>query len=298
MDVKIFDIQHFCVQDGPGIRTSVFFKGCPLRCLWCHNPESQTATPELLYYANKCVMCRRCAGVCPNGAIAFTEDERRMLQNLCTRCGACADACPEGALELAGSDAGTEDILSEVARDEMFYRTSGGGVTFTGGEPLSQPEALINLLDGCAARGLHTAVETSCFTDGGTFRAVVERASLMICDIKAMSPTLHRRLTGVTNEGILENIRWLIRESGRPSWIRLPIIPGFNDRDEELEAAGRFLAGGTMQRVELLPYHDTGRSKYIAMGKEYSCADTTAPDKEKMERFRTILRNCKLPDVR
>lgn len=294
MGVKLFDIQHFCVQDGPGIRTSVFMKGCPLRCLWCHNPESQAHAPVLLYREGKCTLCERCRAACPTGVHQIhtgvhAQPVHVLRRELCTLCGACAAACPEGALELAGREEAIPDIIDEIARDMMFYRSSGGGVTFTGGEPLAQAAVLCELLDGCAARGIHTAVETCCFAPAEVFRRVSEKSDLMICDIKAVTPALHRRLTGADNTGILENIRWLIRESTVPCWIRIPVIPGCNDSDEEFALAGSLLSGGHMLRVELIPYHDTGRSKYSSMGVDCLCGSTLPPTRERLEHFGALL---------
>lgn len=282
MRAEIFDIQHFSVQDGPGIRTSVFMKGCPLACRWCHNPESQPRKPVLLYYGDKCSRCGMCLQVCENRVHEFGTGHILHREN-CTVCGGCTAVCAENALRIAGRQMPVEELLREVGRDQMFYRESGGGVTFTGGEPLVQFPVLLTLLKRCKEEQIHTAVETSAYGASSQFREAAGAADLMICDIKAMDPVLHRELTGVDNALILKNIKALDQLRPGGYWIRIPLIPGCNDSRGELSQMAGYLRELHPQRIEILPYHDSGAAKYEAMGIEYPCSGTKVPkDRWKM----------------
>lgn len=262
MTGRIFDVQRFSIYDGPGIRTAVFFKGCPLRCLWCHNPESQRPGPELLFYAHKCVGCGKCAAVCAN-----THTPQ------CTGCGRCAAVCAHGAREISGYDAAAEDVLQTVLRDRAFYETSGGGVTLTGGEPLAQPDFAGELLEICRANGLRTAMETSGHAPWETLSRLLPLLDLVYFDIKGIDPVLHEKNTGVSNGRILDNAGRL-KAAGANVIFRMPYIPGFNDG--ELEAVRAFAGEFPLQ---LMPYHATGEGKYAALGRAYPAAGTQPPEK-------------------
>lgn len=262
MTGRIFDIQRFSIHDGPGIRTAVFFKGCPLCCAWCHNPESQSPRPQLLFYAHKCTGCGRCADVCPNTHTPA-----------CTGCGRCVDVCRSGAREISGYEITPEEALRTVLRDRAFYETSGGGMTLTGGEPLAQPDFARELLRLCREQGVNTAVETGGFAPWEALEGLLPLLDHVYYDIKGIDPALHRRNTGVSNEVILANAGRL-KQSGANVVFRMPYVPGFNDG--ELAAVRAFTEGFPLQ---LMPYHATGAGKYAALGRDYPAAAAAAPTK-------------------
>ena len=270
---RIFDIQRFSLHDGPGIRTTVFFKGCNLRCLWCHNPESQKGEPELMLYPEKCTGCGSCRRSCPK---AFTGD--------CVRCGDCAASCPNGAREKSGKVLDTGEITEKALRDLPFYRTSGGGVTLSGGEPLLQAEAALEILGALKEKGVSTAVETAGNADGSVLETLVPVTDLFLYDLKGMDGEPHVRNTGVSNQRILENARWLA--SHAEVRFRMPYVPGFNDREAPAVAA---FAKELGCRLELMPYHAIGAAKYRALGREYEAESAVPPKNEEMERIAATL---------
>ncbi len=234
----VFNIMRFALHDGPGIRTTVFLKGCPLSCWWCHNPESQEFAPSPMYFANRCRLCYDCVAACTNGALAF-EDGRPVTSPECTRCGDCAEACVAGARELAGRRVTASEVLAECERDVVFYDESGGGVTVSGGEPLSQPEFTEALLAGCRERHIHTALDTCGFADRESALRVSRAADLVLYDLKLLDSAAHRKYTGVPSEPILANLAALT-EAGRNLIVRVPLIPGVNDDRESLASADGF----------------------------------------------------------
>ena len=290
--VNLFDIQHFCTDDGPGIRTTVFMKGCPLRCKWCHNPESQTSGANLLYYPNKCLSCGLCVEACALKAHSIGELGHTIDRSLCEVCGDCASVCANNALSVAGKRLATDTVIREIAGDLQFYIASQGGVTFSGGEPLMQPDALIDLLERCAEQNIKTAVETCSYASPEVYRRVFGAADMMICDIKAISTDLHKEGTGVGSELILANLSTLFREYKGRIWIRIPVIPNFNDTVQEFEKIAEFLKGKPAERVELLPFHPVGVSKYHSMGKASSYSGADRVSEEKLKVFRQTLMDC------
>jgi len=272
----VFDIQRFSLHDGPGIRTTVFLKGCPLRCMWCHNPESGAARPQLAYYASRCIHCGSCLKACPYGAI--TLDEARVLRDRCQSCGRCARVCPAEALEMVGKRQTVEEVLAVVLRDEPFYRTSGGGITLSGGEPLFQPEFSVALLMAAKESGLHTAIETCALAPWPKLEAMLPLTDLFMVDIKAVSPAKHRKLCRADNALILENVRRL-SEAGVNLLLRAPIVPGLNDSAQDIRKLGEFVASlPGPPPLELMPYHGIGSGKYTALGMDYPLRDVKAPE--------------------
>ena len=283
---RIFDIQRFCLQDGPGIRTAVFFKGCPLHCAWCHNPESWERVPELLYRATACVGCGACAAVCSAGAHRM-ENGHAFDRALCTNCGACADACPTGALETCGREATVSEVLTTVLRDRAFYREEGG-MTVSGGEPFLQTDFLLALLQAAKAEGIHTAVETSGATSAEALLAAAEHTDLFLYDCKLAPGEAHRRFTGVDGVQLHENLR-VLDAHGAKSILRCPIIPTVNDHAAHFAYIAELAASlANVTAVHIQPYHATGLSKAASLGK----TDVFAPAVDTRafkERIRTEL---------
>ncbi len=255
----VFDIQRFSLHDGPGIRTTVFLKGCPLACTWCHNPEGISPAPEVLLLPSRCAGCGECRSVCPaitDGAPAAPRHAER-----CRGCGACVAACPTGARRVAGREMSAAEVVAAIGRDRAFHEESGGGATFSGGEPLRQFEFLMELLEGCQAAGIPTALDTSGRAPCEQVLAAGRRADLVLFDLKCMDSQRHRVATGVGNEEILANLRAL-DESGVRLWLRLPLVAGFNDDEANARAVARLAVGlKSVDRVSLLPYHTFGTHK-------------------------------------
>ena len=281
----VTDIQRFSIHDGPGIRTTVFLKGCPLRCFWCHNPEALAPRPELQYYADRCIACGACVVACPEDAHTMRDGQHSFDRARCTACGRCVETCYTRALVMAGETRSAHDVAQVVLRDAAFYETSGGGVTVSGGEPLQQPEFTRALLGECRAAGVHTAIETSGHAAWDRLREVLSVTDLVMMDVKTMDPEIHRQATGVTNERILANAR-RISEHGTPLILRTPIVPGVNDSDEAIAAVARFASDlKSIVKYELLRFHMMAGAKYAAIGLECRAADLTPPDDNLMERL-------------
>jgi pyruvate formate lyase activating enzyme len=272
MEAIIFDIERNSFVDGPGIRTTVFFKGCNLRCAWCHNPESQSAAPELMFHQKRCTGCGKCKEKCPNSL------------ETCTLCGKCVLYCPNDAREIAGKKYTPEAVLRELLKDKVFYENSGGGVTFSGGECMLQIDFLEEILKRCKQNGIHTAVDTAGHVPYESFERVIPYTDLFLYDVKCVDSETHKKYTGVGNERILENLGRLL-DRGVPLWIRVPIVPTVNDTIEEMRRIKAYTdRHGGCQKIELLPYHAMGEHKYIALGKEPVLF--SVPDEEKMKQLR------------
>jgi pyruvate formate lyase activating enzyme len=269
----IFNIERFAIRDGPGIRTTVFFEGCPLGCLWCANPESMNPTPQLFYLERLCQRCYRCVEACPNKANTINpEGAIEINRALCKNCGKCVEICPNKAREMSGRLMTVEEVLEEVKKDTLFYQNSAGGVTFSGGEPTQQPEFLWRLSKQCQDSGIHTALDTCGLVKPEILKRVLEYTGLVLYDIKHMDPLKHKEFTGVDNRLILENARMIAR-TGKPMIIRVPLIPGHNDSRENVKALAQFMNELRLTRIDLLPYHTLGKEKYRRLGMEYKLSE-------------------------
>ena len=260
----VYNIQRMSTQDGPGLRTTVFLKGCPLRCLWCSNPESQAFTPQLLVFDNVCSACGRCMTTCPYGAVVRHKTTFNRDETLCRNCGQCAQVCPSKARTLSGTEMTVDDVMRVVERDSMFYSDSGGGVTFGGGEPTSAGPFLIELLKAARSQAIHTCVDTCGHCPPASFRKVMELAELFLFDCKHMDPERHHELTGCDNRLVLENLKAVL-EARLPVRVRVPLMPNLNDSDENITAMAALLHKYDQTHVDVLPCHAFGRSKYDAL---------------------------------
>lgn len=290
---RVFSIERYAVHDGHGIRTLVYLQGCPLRCLWCANPEGQEERSLLFVHPERCIGCGRCLAACPTGVARMAPGGPPGHDPAgCVGCGVCTDACGAGARRLVGRAMAVDEVLAEVARDAAFYRESGGGVTLGGGEPTAQPEFAGELLRECRRRGLHTALETCGHVPWRQLGALVEDLDLILFDIKHMDPHEHRRLTGVGNETILENLRRLAKRRSPPVVVRVPVVPEHNDSPAHMGELAEFLAGlAGLEGVDLLPYHGYGREKYARCGRDYPLGDLPIPPRDHLHRLAAVLRS-------
>ena len=290
MTGRVFNIQRFSVNDGPGIRTTVFLKGCPLHCAWCHNPESVSTEKEIFLHTDRCIRCGKCLQVCTHQAVIEENGSYGVLREQCLKCGDCIEECVSEARSMAGRDMTMEEVMNEIRRDHLFYEQSSGGVTFSGGEPLMQHEFLIALLSACRQEWIHTAVDTTGMTPPSILEKVSIFTDLFLYDVKTMDDGRHRQFTGVSNRQILENLRLL------DSWkknviIRVPVIPGVNMDVVSISKIGEFVASlQNIHEINLLPYHKTGVDKYSRIDSDYRLNNVVPPTTEEMDRVVETLR--------
>ena len=289
----VFNIQRYSIHDGPGIRTTVFLKGCPLNCWWCQNPESQLSRQEIVFWEDRCIGCGACSTICPSGAIQIKNGIPVTEKEKCILCGKCIEKCPALAREMIGKKITAEEIIKEVEKDLVFYEESGGGVTFSGGEPLEQPEFLEELLNACQKKKIHTAVDTSGYVSWEILNKISSKVDLFLYDLKIMDSKRHKKYTGVSNELILENLKKLSSVHNN-IFVRFPVIPGINDDYQNIKEMGEFLSSLKVTQVNLLPYHYIGVDKYRRLGRTYKLATTQPPSEEKLSEISAILRKFNL----
>jgi pyruvate formate lyase activating enzyme len=298
-DIKgtVFNIQRYSIDDGPGIRTTVFVKGCPLRCPWCSNPESQDPDPQLLYRYTACQHCGSCERACPIGAVKLdAEGEVHIDREACTVCGACVEACPADAMQMSGSVKTADEVMKTVIRDEVYYEDDGGGVTCSGGEILAQPDFVAEIFRLCHERGIRTNADTSGFGSPEGFKKILEHSDLTFFDIKILDPERHKEIIGVPNDVILENMK-ILAESGVDTVLRFPIIPGMNDDDENLDAVIKLVSDLGKKEdwlINILPYHKYGENKYASVGMTYPIPDVKENTPENLERVASKLESAGL----
>ena len=289
----VFDIKKFAVDDGPGIRTTIFLKGCPLRCQWCHNPEGQSSVSELMYRDKKCVRCNECVSVCPNQAFSSGRSKLGIDRSACSLCGLCAVRCPSGALSLVGREVSVQEVMTEVGKDAAFYEESGGGVTLSGGEPLWQIGFTSAVLRECKSRGIRTAVDTCGYGSSNAIRRIRDSVDLFLYDLKIMDDAKHRKYTGKSNKQILRNFETLANH-GNELLVRLPLIPGVNDDRKNIQMTADFVLKNGVKRVCLLPYHRIGVEKYRSLGKRYFLNSVRTPSEQKMNHIKARFEACGL----
>jgi pyruvate formate lyase activating enzyme len=281
----IFNIQRYSIHDGSGIRTTVFLKGCPLSCFWCQNPESQKPEPEILLDRGRCTSCGKCAIVCPSDANSLVDKALKIDREKCKGCGQCVDVCSGQSRRLAGRRATVEEVMEEVLRDRKFYETSGGGVTLSGGEPTLQARFTLELLRQCKKEGLHTALDTCGHSPWEVMQGLLEYTDLVLYDLKCLDPAKHLKTTGKSNELIIDNARKIARS--KEMWIRVPLIPGFNDTEEEVRALVKFIKKELgLTKIDLHRYNPLGEEKYARLDKR--CTPLSPQPEEYVETLRKI----------
>ena len=287
----VFDIKRYAINDGPGIRITIFMKGCPLSCVWCHNPEGLSSRKEKLYTKKKCIGCQTCVKACPEQALTLTPDGIGTDRTRCTLCGTCAEVCPALAMEISGTEYSTDALMKEIEKETVFMDRSEGGVTFCGGEPLLHPEPLLELLRRCGEQGIHRAVDTTLFARPEVVREVMDNCELFLVDLKQMDSAKHKHFCGVPNEPILANLR-MIAEAGHDFYLRIPLIEGVNADEENITRSAEFLASLPWKHrtVNLLLYHDIGKGKHEKLGTIYNPGHYAfaTPSDETVERCRGI----------
>lgn len=287
MEGLVFDIQRFSIHDGPGIRTIVFLKGCPLSCRWCSNPESQSVKPVIMYQEMNCIHCNKCITACKKGAISV-NNKGFIDRDICTACGECVNVCPTGALVLKGKKMTVEQVIKELKKDAINYRRSGGGITLSGGEPLMQSEFSRELLKASKAQGWHTAIETTCHANSEIIEDVFKYIDLALMDIKNIDSDMHKKYTGVSNELILKNVKTVSKLTQMV--VRVPVIPEFNSSEQSILDICKYVKTlNNIDTVHLLPYHTYGENKYALLGREYPMKETRMLKSEEIDNLKRIV---------
>jgi pyruvate formate lyase activating enzyme len=305
LSALILHLQRLSTEDGPGLRTTVFFKGCSLRCAWCHNPESLSPRPQVQWIENRCIGCDTCLGACPNGCLTRTPQGVTIDRARCQGCGACAEACPANALELLGTRVGVDDLLAQVVKDRVYYEQSGGGVTVSGGEPALQAEFVAEFLRRLKDTGIHTALDTCGACSASSLAPLLPHTDLVLFDLKEIDPEKHRQFTGQPNQRILENLLIardaLARQPGKTLWLRTPLIPGATATRENLTGLGAFIAenlDGRVERWELCAFNNLCRDKYRRLGIEWRYADTPLMTLDELRQWEACARQSGVrPDI-
>jgi len=280
-----FDIHRFSLNDGPGIRTTVFLKGCYLKCEWCHNPESQSFKPQLSFNSEKCLHCFECVKVCPNNAHKIKDEKHFVDWNSCDLAGKCVEVCPSGALKIIGTNTNVDFIISEVMKDKMYYDKTGGGITISGGEPMAQFEFTKELLVEAKKNGLHTVLDTCGYGEQNHYKEVFPYVDLFLFDYKLADDELHKRYTGVSNKAILDHLDFLYN-NGASIVLRCPLIPGINDNEVHLKGIKEIIRKyPLLKSVEIMPYHNMGRDKAERVGMEYKLSETKNADDSDKQRW-------------
>lgn len=291
---SIFLIQSFSTNDGPGIRTTVFTKGCPLKCRWCHNPESANGFPELMTHDDRCIGCLKCLEACPVKAVTFhPEKGRRIIRQRCNRCMNCVAVCPAKSLTAVGEIMTVEQVMAEIKKDELFIHRSDGGVTISGGEPLVQAPFVLELFKACKERGLHTALDTSGYAPWSAWEVILNYVDLVLFDIKHMDPKAHAQGTGVSNALPLSNLRRIPRNI--KIWLRLPLIPGYNDSQENLDKVGALSREIAAEKISLLPFNRYGDGKYLNLGRKIPLPRIEMFSRKKIEEIKEYLEKSGVP---
>jgi pyruvate formate lyase activating enzyme len=261
----VFDIRRYCVHDGPGIRTTVFLKGCPMRCWWCHNPEGRASEKEIIYRPSRCIRCGSCVVGCPHQAVHSNGKPVQVDPQKCQKCGCCETVCPTGSLELIGKEIQPAELVAEIEKDRAFFEESDGGATFSGGEPLLQPDFLLECLQGCRRRGIHTVVDTCGYATPATMERIRPFVDLFLYDIKFVDGARHRKYTGVSNEMIVENLGNLAM-AGSKVVVVLPLIPGINDDDQNVDDVAEYAQDLGLGEISVLPFHHAAAGKFADLG--------------------------------
>ncbi len=300
---NIFEIQKMSTEDGPGIRTTVFFKQCPLRCIWCHNPESIFKKQQLEWFKHKCIGCKTCIETCKQSALSFQEDGLHIDRDKCISCGECEDACPSTALHMLGKWWSLNDLFHEVQKDKAYYIKSKGGITASGGEPTAQPEFLLEFLKKCKEEGISTALDTCGYASKEVYKQILSYVDLILLDIKEIDSDKHKIFTGVPNEKILENAIWFsqyVKENGKKLWIRTPIIPNYTATEENIDGIGEFIVkrlNNIPERWDLLSFNCLCADKYTRLGMDWILKDEPLMTKKEMENFLEIAKNTGVKNV-
>ncbi|MCF2140305.1 MAG: glycyl-radical enzyme activating protein [Candidatus Lokiarchaeota archaeon] len=300
----IFEIQRLSTEDGPGIRTTVFFKKCPLKCKWCHNPESIEFQKAIQWFENKCIGCEQCIEQCSTHSLSFSETGLVINRKTCSACGDCAEICPTTALKVSGEWITLNNLINEVLKDKTYYSTSNGGVTCSGGEPTQQIEFLSKFLQECKKNGIHTALDTCGYATVDTYSKILPYVDLILYDIKEIDPQRHKEYTGVSNQKILQNLEWLAEKiragASFKLWIRTPIIPQFTARDENIKGIARFIhdkLGDTVERWDLLAFNNMAQAKYERLNIDWPLRTQPLMTKDEMNHFLQIAYNVGVKQV-